>query len=242
PRSIFLTPARCSRSITSSALFGWSDTYASLREAWIAAPRALPPVLIPPTTSSRAVSISEIVPPFSLPTRARPAPAGAASDARIKKTEMRAVIAALSSNHAEIAHHHAVLVLQIVAVEHEALGTAERGLLRQREVGRQPQRLVRPQHHGVLHAEVGGEAPARLGREPARLAVGSLPAQHPEAEAVQVHGMGHRDRAVLDFPDFARAAAHAERDLVGPVRGLVDEKAGAFVEVEPHPPRRRLGL
>src|SRR5207249_712806 len=166
PRSIFLTPARCSRSITSSALFGWSDTYASLREAWIAAPRGLPPVLISPTTSSRAVSISEIVPAFSLPTRARPAPAGAAIDARIKKTEIRPVIAALSSNHAEIAHHHAVFVLQIVAVEHKALGAPERGLLRQREVHRQPQRLVRPQHHGVLHAEVGGQASARLGREP----------------------------------------------------------------------------
>src|SRR3989442_1299436 len=113
-------------------------------------PRGLPPVLISPTTWSRAVSISEIVPPFSLPTRARPASA--------------------------------------------------------------------------------------------KVAIGSLPAQHPEAEAVQVHGMGHRDRAVLDFPDFARTARHAERDLVGPVRGLVDEKAGAFVEVEPHPPRRRLGL
>src|SRR2546430_6214555 len=46
-----------------------------------------------------------------------------------------------------------------------------------------------------LHAEVGGQASARLGREPARLAVGSLPAQNPEAEAVQVHGMGHRDRS-----------------------------------------------
>src|SRR3989441_9606619 len=134
-------------------------------------PRGLPPVLISPTTSSRAVSISEIVPPFSLPTRARPALAGVAIDTRIKKAEMRAVIAALLSNHCEIAHHHAVLVLQIVAVEHEALGTAERGLLGQREVHRQPYRLVRPQHHGVLHAEVGRQASARLGREPARLAV-----------------------------------------------------------------------
>src|SRR2546430_13045299 len=129
-------------------------------------PRGLPPVLTSPTPSSRAVSISEPVPPFSLLTRARPAPAGVASDTRIKKTEMRAVIAALSSNHAEIAHHHAVLVLQIVAVEHEALGAAERGLLRQREVRRQPQRLVRPQHHGVLHAEVGRQAAARPGPEP----------------------------------------------------------------------------
>src|SRR2546430_12743776 len=83
-----------------------------------------------------------------------------------------------------------------------------------------------------LPAEVGGQASARLGREPARLAVGSLPAQNPEAEAVQVHGMGHRDRAVLDFPDFARAAAHAERDLVGQVRGLVDAKADAYLADE----------
>src|SRR3979490_3231440 len=125
-------------------------------------PRGLPPVLISPTTSSRAVSISEIVPPFSLPTRARPAPAGVAIDTRIKKAEMRTVIAALPSTHPEIAHHHAVLVLQIVAVEHEALGTAERGLLRQREVHRQPHRLVWPQPHGGLHAEVGGPASAGL--------------------------------------------------------------------------------
>src|SRR5437867_5175956 len=148
-------------------------------------PRGLPPVLISPTTSSRAVSISETVPPFSLPTRARPAPAGAATDARIKKTEMRAVIAALSSNHAEIAHHHAVLVLQIVAVEHEALGTAERGLLRQREVHRQPYRLVRPQHHGVLHAEVGRQASASPGPGPAPPAVSPFPPRTPEAEAVK---------------------------------------------------------
>src|SRR5437762_11010817 len=140
-------------------------------------PRGLPPVLISPTTSSRAVSISEIVPPFSLPTRARPAPAGAAIDARIKKTEMRAVIAVLSSNHAEIAHHHAVLVLQIVAVEHEALGTAERGLLRQREAHRRPQRLVRPRHHCVLHARSGAEPPARPGPKPPPPAVGPRLAQ-----------------------------------------------------------------
>src|SRR5439155_15191905 len=63
-----------------------------------------------------------------------------------------------------------------------------------------------------------------------------------EAEAGEVHGLSQRNRAVLDFPDFARAAAPAERDLVGPVRGLVDEKPGAFVEVEPQAPRRRLGL
>src|SRR2546425_562239 len=136
-------------------------------------PRGLPPVLISPTTSSRAVSISEIVPPFSLPTRARPASARVAIDTRIKKTEMRTVIAALSSNHAEIAHHHAVLVLQIVAVEHEALGAAERVLMRQREIYRQPYRLVRPQHYGVLHAEVGRQASARLGRELPRIGVPS---------------------------------------------------------------------
>src|SRR5439155_23181542 len=107
-------------------------------------PRGLPPVLISPTTSSRAVSISETVPPFSLPTRARPAPAEVAIDARIKKTEMRAVIAALLSNHCEIAHHHADLVLPIVSVEHEALGTVERGRLGQRDVDLRPERFLRP--------------------------------------------------------------------------------------------------
>src|SRR5439155_908200 len=136
------------------------------------------------TTSSRAVSIRETVPPFSLPTRARPAPAGAATDARIKKTEMRAVIAALSSNHAEIAHHHPVLVLQIVAVEHEALGNAARGLrrhggLRQRREPRgqrrrahrstvdtqREKRQLRAILQSTLRGAAGGAFTNRLGRE-----------------------------------------------------------------------------
>src|SRR6266446_3477497 len=118
-------------------------------------PRGLPPVLISPTTSSRAVSIREIVPPFSLPTRARPASASGAVETRTKKARMRAAMATLPLNHREIAHHHAILVLEVVAMEHEALGAAERGVPGQREVHGQPQRLVRPQHDGVLDAEVG---------------------------------------------------------------------------------------
>src|SRR4030095_7176523 len=81
-------------------------------------------------------------------------------------------------NHGYVAHHHAVLVLEVVAVEHEALRTSKRRLRGQREIERQPQRLVRPEEHGVLDAEVGCKASSRLGREPARRAEGSLPAQH----------------------------------------------------------------
>src|SRR5580765_6962025 len=244
PRSIFFATARFSRSITRSALLGWSDTYASLRAAWIAAPRGLPPVLISPATSSRAVSISVIVPAFSLPTSARPASAVVGTSARARSRRLRLFVIVISDcpglEDGDVAHHHPVLVLQVVAVEHVALRAAERCLLRQGKVEREPQRLVRPREHGVLDSEVGGEASARFGGEPACRAEGAQPAQHAKAEPVNVHGVRHGDGAVLDLPHLARSAAHAEPGLVDRVRRLVDEEARALVEVEPHAPRRRV--
>src|SRR5688572_14126396 len=165
PRSMRRTTLRLSMSTTRSALFGWSETYARRRAAWIAVPRGLPPVLISPTTSSRPVSMSEIVPPFSLPTRARPAKAGTAMSNRSERIVLGMFI---SLEDREVAHHHAILVLEVVAVEHVALPARERGAGGQREVDAEPDGLVRPDEHRILHAEVRCEARAAVRGEAAR--------------------------------------------------------------------------
>ncbi len=48
------------------------------------------------------------------------------------------------SSDGEVAHHHAIPVLEVVTVKQIALAAGEAGVFRQCEIDRQPHRLVRP--------------------------------------------------------------------------------------------------
>jgi hypothetical protein len=110
-------------------------------------------------------------------------------------------------------------VLEDVAVEEIELLTLEAV----REVHRDPNGLPRLHEHGVLPAEVVSGTALPVHREVRDLLGAAGPAQHPEPEGVQVHGVGHASLLVADLPDFYLASLSHDGVLVWIVSPAVDQ-------------------
>src|SRR5215217_2850557 len=119
----------------------------------------------------------------------------------------------------EVEHHARVFVLKDVAVEEvELLAVEVVG-----ELYGYAHRLPGPYENGVLPPQVGG-CPALLVHRRLDHLVGAVPSlEHPEPEAVEVHGVGHASLLIADLPDLCRASLHYDRVLVWLVSQPIDE-------------------
>src|SRR3712207_3238948 len=128
--------------------------------------------------------------------------------ARESKTLRKAVRAVLASvlclrlplraNYLEVDHHARVLVLEDVAVEQvELLSVEVVG-----ELYGYPHRLPGPDEDGVFPSQVSSGSALVVYPRLGDLAGAVSPLEHPEPEAVEVHGVWHAARSVAGLPDL----------------------------------------
>src|SRR5215510_11443827 len=91
------------------------------------------------------------------------------------------------SDDSDSEHHPAVLVLEVVAMEHVDLIAGEVSGARQRKINGDAHGLTRPDEHGVFATQIASEPSAVVDLQRSDLVGARLPFEHVEVETVQMH-------------------------------------------------------